>query len=332
MGSKNPFGNFLKTTLLIGVGIGIFSLGMIYFTIQNSGQSELINQMLGNYFWYAIIGFIVFIISLIYVLQRWVLSSFKPKDIPNGLPATAKVIKSYQGNMRVTIGGVNQNYELIIEVEVTNPYGEIWQTKMNEMVNITPIGMFIPGMRFPVKYDPDDKYKVVFDQGQQQETSYGNTTGASQHDAHLFSNIQNFQGQSSTFHSMNIPGFGTIDSNMAQQAKMNHPEDIVLRLQLNSILLNELNASGNGVSSEATIVSNALLIESYMNGFDAYQLRVKVNISDFQTIESDISILVQKSSSFKIKAGKTVYVKYDSNNPQRVALTGLDHPDNTIAL
>lgn len=167
MENKNPYGKFLRTSTLMGIGIAALTLGMIYFSMKQSGFGDIINQVFGGSFWLIVIGFVVFIIVMIFVLQRWILGSLKPKDIPNGLPATATVIKSYQGNMRVTIGGVNQNYQLIIEVNVTNPQGEIWQTKMEEMVNITQIGMFQPGVSFAVKYDPNNKNKVVFDQSAQ---------------------------------------------------------------------------------------------------------------------------------------------------------------------
>jgi membrane protein implicated in regulation of membrane protease activity len=108
MENKNPYGKFLKKSLLMGLGIAAFTLCMIYFSIKQTGAGDIINQVLGGSFWFIVIGFVVFLLLLIYLLQRWVLSSLKPKDIPNGLPATATVIRSYQGNMRVSIGGVNR--------------------------------------------------------------------------------------------------------------------------------------------------------------------------------------------------------------------------------
>src|SRR5690606_24035114 len=134
---------------------------------KQTGAGDIINQVFGGSFWFIIIGFVVFIILMIYFLQRWLLGSLKPKDIPNGLPATATVISCRQGNMSMSVGGVNQNYQLIIEVNVTNPQGETWQATMKEMINITQISVFQPGVSFAVKYDPNNESKVVFDQSAQ---------------------------------------------------------------------------------------------------------------------------------------------------------------------
>lgn len=309
MENKNPYGKFLKTSMLMGVGIAVFALGSIYFSMKQTGAADIVNQVFGGSFWLMVIGFVVFIILLIYVLQRWMLSSLKPKNIPNGLPATATVIRSYQGNMRVTIGGVNQNYQLIIEVNVTNPQGETWPAKMEEMINITQIGMFQPGVSFAVKYDPNDRSKVVFDQSAQ-------TSGS----------------QQKPFGSVNVPGYGTVDSIMANQAKQHQPQDIVLQLQATSALLNELNANGNGITAEAEVLSKAQLIDNFMNGADAYKLRIRVNATDISSFETDVVLLIQKPSVYKIEPGKTVYVKYDRNNPQRTVISGTDKPDSAVAL
>lgn len=91
----------------------------------------------------------------------------RKKEIPNGLPATATVIRSYQGNMKVTFGGVQENFKMIIEVNVRNNNGVFWQAKMEEMIPIHQIGVFQPGVSFKVLYDPNDRSKVVFDQSQQ---------------------------------------------------------------------------------------------------------------------------------------------------------------------
>lgn len=90
-------------------------------------------------------------------------SLLKPKSIPNGLPATATVVSCRQGNMKVSMGGVNQNYQLIIEVNVSNPQGETWQATMKEMINITQVSVFQPGVKFKVLYDSNDKSNVVSD-------------------------------------------------------------------------------------------------------------------------------------------------------------------------
>lgn len=317
MGDNNFGKKFARTSLLMGLGIGAVAIGIIYFSFKNSGMADLTNEVFGFNILYLMIGFVLFIIGLIYVLQRWLLGGLKPKDIPNGLPATATVVKSYQCGMSMS-AGANQFYSIVIEVNVTNTQGETWPAKIEQMLPITQVGIFQPGVSFAVKYDPNNKSKVVIDQTQQQGTNNVNAAGFGQNFA---------QGQQIPFGSVNIPGIGTVDSIMANQAKHHQPQDIILKLQANSALLNELNANGNGVAASATVLSKTLLIENFMNGADVYQLRVSVN-----GMETDLTILIQKPSVYKIEPGKTVYVKYDHNNPQRVVMTGADKPDSVVAL
>lgn len=306
---NNNYGKkFANTSLLMGLGIGLFALGSIYFTIKETGFGDLINQIFGGSFWFIVIGFVVFIILMIYILQRWLLSGLKPKDIPNGLPATATVIKSYQAGMSMR-AGANQFYSIIIEANITNPQGETWPAKIEQMLPITQVGIFQPGVSFAVKYDPNDRSKVVFDQSAQ-------TSGS----------------QQKPFGSVNVPGYGTVDSIMANQAKQHQPQDIVLQLQATSALLNELNANGNGVTAEAEVLSKTQLIDNFMNGADAYKLRIRVNATDISSFETDVVLLIQKPSVYKIEPGKTVYVKYDRNNPQRTVISGTDKPDSAVAL
>lgn len=170
---------FARTSLLMGAGIGIFAIAMIYFTMKMSsgGNDNFILRILGNSFWYIVIGFVVFIILLIYVLQRWLLGGLKPKDIPNGLPATATVIKSYQAGMSMRAGAY-QFYSIVIEVNVRSPMGETWPARIEQMLPVTEVGLFQPGISFPVKYDPRNKSKVMIAHGvQQQGMDYDNVPG-----------------------------------------------------------------------------------------------------------------------------------------------------------
>lgn len=292
----------------------LFLLPMVVTIIgfASTGNYQVIPQVIGSA---VIFGVIIFL------FLRYFKKMLQPVDIPNGIPATARVISCRQGNLKLT-SGVNTNYQLIIDVMVIAQNGETWPATLKQMVNITQVGIFQPGVTFAIKYDPNDRTKICIDQSAQQ-SGYSSM------------NTQQFgfnQDQQTPFGSVNIPGFGTVDSMMAKQSLMHQPEDIVLRLTASSSLLNELNANGNGVSVQATILSKALLINNIMNGADAYQLRVKLNTLEGNTIETDLTILIQKPSEYKIEPGKTVYVKYDRNNPYRVVMTGTDKPDSVVAL
>lgn len=293
---------------LIIVAITIIPIG---FSFWKTGMFSLIDQVMGPMFWVGVIGFIILMIFIVNIGIRIAKNAVKPKTLKNGLPATATVIRSYQGNMSLSIG-VNQNFQLIIEINVTNPQGETWQTKMVEMINLTQVGLFQPGFSFKVLYDPNDRNKVVFDQSTQVS---GN----------------NAQNQMS-YGTINIPGYGTINSALAQQAVQQQPQNIVLKLQANNTLLNQMNANGTGVLTDARVLERTLIIDSFMQGADVYQLKVEVNAKDRNRFQAELLTLIQKPSVPKIAVGNTVYVKYNPNNILEIVLTGTSSPDTSVSL
>lgn len=159
MENNNFSKKFANTSLLMGLGI----VALLLIIFWSSGMFNLISGVFGGLGIIGVFAFIAFILGLIYFLQRWLLGGLTPKDIPNGLPGTATVIKSYQAGMSMKVGA-NQFYSLIIEVNVSNPQGETWQAKLEQMLPVTQVGIFQPGVQFAVKYDPNNKSKVVFDQ------------------------------------------------------------------------------------------------------------------------------------------------------------------------
>lgn len=146
----------------------MFALAILPFALNPAFHNmfSTATEILGMGFWIRVLGFVVFIIALIVVLKRWLLKSVNAKDIPNGQPAIATVIRSYQGNMAMKYG-VHQYYTVIIEADITNPIGETWFAKVEQLLPITQVGIFQPGVRFAVKYDPKNKNKVIIDQSAQ---------------------------------------------------------------------------------------------------------------------------------------------------------------------
>ncbi|HLW31350.1 MAG TPA: hypothetical protein VKX40_03740 [Aequorivita sp.] len=153
---------FILATLAFLIPLSISS-----YTFWKTGAFELVNQQLGFGFWIGVIAFIALVLAIIFFAMKYARKLIKPKTLTNGLPATATVIRSYQGNLKVTFGRVQENFKIIIEVNVKNDSGETWQAKMEEMIPIQQIGLFQPGVSFKVLYNPNDRSKVVFDQSQQ---------------------------------------------------------------------------------------------------------------------------------------------------------------------
>jgi len=93
-------------------------------------------------------------------------SATETKDIPNGIAATATVVNIRQGNMKMKYG-VQEVYQLIIDVTVTAQNGETWPAVLTEMIPLVQIARFRPGISFAVKYDPNNRSEVVLGQSTQ---------------------------------------------------------------------------------------------------------------------------------------------------------------------
>ncbi|MBW7866976.1 MAG: hypothetical protein H3C31_01485 [Brumimicrobium sp.] len=250
------------------------------------------------------IGVVLFIVVLLGGMF-WIFKSMgggmsnllKGEDIPNGVSATATVISSRQGNMRISMG-VQQSFQLIIEVNVTNGQ-ETWPATIKAMIPLTQVGVFQPGVSFSVKYDPNNRSRVIIDQsaGQQQQ----------QHTTH-------------------VPGVGDYTTEMRQQGMAAAPIEISTKLAEQSTLINELSASPSAIKCTATIISSTKLYTNIMPGANVYNLKVKVNGNT--SFDGEITCSIAAVSEYKIANGKNIYVIYDGNNPRRLGLTGLDQPNS----
>lgn len=114
------------------------------------------------------LGIVVFLASLFGGMAlgfKGVSGMLKPQDIPNGVPATATIQSVRQGGMKIKMG-VSEFYQLMLDAQIRNEGGETWTATIKQMVPITQIGMFQPGQSIVVKYDPNDRTKVVVDGSQ----------------------------------------------------------------------------------------------------------------------------------------------------------------------
>lgn len=305
MDNNNNFGKkFANTSLLMGLGIVALLLIIFWF----SGMFSLISSALGSIGIIAVFAFIAFILATVYFGQRWILGGMKPKDIPNGLPATATVISCRQGNMSVSVG-VNQNYQLIIEVNVRNPQGETWQATMKEMINITQVGLFQPGVQFAVKYDPNDKSKIVFDQSAQ-----------TQNQANQASNINQ---------AMNNPNANYTNQDVINAAQA-APAELIQKVRYNSDLLKEL--TNTGEASTAKVLGSEVALKDFMPGINILKVVIEVKNTIIDTFESELYLITPATSMHKFEPNDTVYILYDRKNPRRVCISGTDKASTAMEI
>ena len=278
-----------------------FVLGFIIIGVASMFLPQ-IAMNIGNYgITITVVSFTILVLFITFAIKKLVRSDLKADHLPNGIPAIATVISCQQGNYKVSFGGVQEIFQLIIDVNVENKEGETWPATIKAMIPLTQIAVFLPGVRFAVKYDPKNKKNVVIDQNPVAQT-----------------------------YEVNIPGYGTMSQQNIQSAKQNAPKDITLRLEASSSLLEELQISG--LSATATVLSKDILYANYLPYIDAIQLKVQIHATDRTYFEGIVVALLGKDAQQKAEIGKTVYVKYDRNNSQRVCLSGTDQPNTAQKL
>jgi len=300
MDNNNFSKKFTNTSLLMGVGIAALMLIIFWsngmFSLLGVGGS--IGALL----------FVAFIIGLVYFGQRWLLAGLKPKDIPNGLPATATVIKSYQSGMSMK-AGANQFYSITIEVNVTNPQGETWSAKIKQMLPVTQVGLFQPGVHFAVKYDPNNKSKVVFDQSAQ-----------TQNQANQASNINK---------AMNNPNANYTNQDVINAAQA-APAELIQKVRYHSDLLKEL--LNTGAASTAKVLGSDIALKDFMPGINTMKVTIEVKDTIIDTFESEIYFITPASSMHKLEPNDIVHILYDKKNPRRVCISGTDKAISTVEI
>lgn len=105
------------------------------------------------------------------------------------------------------------------------------------------------------------------------------------------------------------------------------PADLQQRLQTTEDRIAEL-ASG-GVPAAAEIRRYELLHANAVKGGDFINLELTVLPDHGSPFDAVIDVLVASASTPKFQAGKTIYVKYDANQPQKIVMTGSDKPDTS---
>ncbi|HRP89309.1 MAG TPA: hypothetical protein PKX92_04675 [Edaphocola sp.] len=305
MDNNNNFSKkFANTSLLMGLGI----VALLLIIFWSSGMFSLINGVFGSIGIIAVFAFIALILGLVYFGQRWLLGSLKPKDIPNGLPATATVIKSYQAGMSMK-AGANQFYSIVIEVNVTNPQGETWPAKIEQMLPVTQVGLFQPGVQFAVKYAPNDKSKIVFDQ-----------SGQAQNQANQASNINK---------AMNNPNANYTNQDVINAAQA-APADLIQKVRYHSDLYKELIHTGE--ASTAKVLGSEVALKDFMPGINVMKVIFEVKDTIIDTFESEIYSISPASSMHKLEPNDIVHILYDKKNPRRVCISGTDKANNTMEI
>ncbi len=276
-----------------------FMLGGMGLLIFGSWAMVRAGEVFGaNGFIVGTVGFVVLTLVVVLGGIRMIVKATKPKDIPNGIPATATVTACRQGSVSMKLGA-QQLYQLVMDLVVTGSNGNTWPAQLREMVPLTQVGLFQPGTSFAVKFDPLHPERVVFDQAQ----------AASQA-------------------TVNIPGQGTVAASTIMAAKQAAPADITLRLQASSLLLNELKVSG--VPADAEVINQQVYHENYLPGTDAVSIRYRYLPNGSGPLESEQLVLTPKTALHKSAVGCTIHVRYDRNNPRRVAMSGTDKQDSAV--
>lgn len=108
------------------------------------------------------IGFVVLTLYVVRSFTKQVMdgSMFKPKDIPNGVPAAARIVAVAQAGMSMTVNTI-QFYKLNIDVQVMGKNGDEWPARLTHMVDLTNLSVLRPGEVINVIYDPENPSHVI---------------------------------------------------------------------------------------------------------------------------------------------------------------------------
>lgn len=92
-------------------------------------------------------------------------TSLKPKEIPNGVPITAKIISFRRVGRKYSIASGQKDHvlKLFVGLQITTENGDSWKAGMIEYMLESQLDMFHIGDAIHVKYDPMDKSTVVLD-------------------------------------------------------------------------------------------------------------------------------------------------------------------------
>ena len=169
---------------------------------------------------FGIIGFIALVLFVVLFSMKTMMGSFmksfpfadfkgfplggksaEAPDIPNGIATWATISNFQQSGINMSMGTF-QYYEMLIDLNVEGMDGTTWPARIKQLIPLAQLNMFQIGMRISVKYDPNDKSKVVL------TTENPNRGGGGG--------------------SMDIPGYGTVNSQTAQAAMQTAPRDITL--------------------------------------------------------------------------------------------------------
>lgn len=93
-------------------------------------------------------------------LTSTVRKGMEPEDIPNGIAAVGTITNFQQGSSVISIG-VTEYYEMLIDLNIEAPDGSLWPVRIRQYVPLAQLNRYQIGRSISVKYDPNNRSKVV---------------------------------------------------------------------------------------------------------------------------------------------------------------------------
>lgn len=120
--------------------------------------------------------FIILVLAFVYIISKVAGKGLKPPDLPNGIPALATITNFQQSGINLKMG-TYQYYEMLIDVNVHGTDGSKWPARIKQMISLAQLNMFPIGATITVKYDPNNKAKVVLSNEMPNSNTAFNSTG-----------------------------------------------------------------------------------------------------------------------------------------------------------
>jgi len=174
------------------------------------------------------------------------------------------------------------------------------------MLPVTQVGLFQPGVQFAVKYDPNDKSKIVFDQSGQTQNQTSNINQA-----------------------MNNPNANYTNQDVINAAQA-APAELMQKVKYNSDLLKEL--TNTGEASTAKVIGREVALKDFMPGINVLKVTIEVKNTIIDAFKSESYLITPAASMHKFEPNDTVYILYDKKNPRRVCISGTDKPNSVMEI
>lgn len=250
--------------------------------------------------WFSVLNIVILtavaIAIYIFVKPKWV----NNKIGKNGIPASATILEVSETGLYNH--AYNPQIKLILEVMPAN--GVSYRTSYSDFFSKLEVHKLQPGNVIKIKYDPAKPKNVIMDDGNSSAVNYEQIFEQKMSENVTAAGLNNMQ-QTVNLTSNNANGFD---------------EEAIAELKKFGDLQAELLMSGT--EALATIIKswNTGIMVNEINPMMGFELEVEPRGKPTFKATAKAPVFLQNLDKFQ--PGRTIKVRYDAYNPERIAIAG----------